>query len=208
MYKLFANQSVSDWMPIIGGTNRKHGSTMRVLFWSVCVSLLAMAAPSIADDDDDSDSDSDGKGWKSGPLVKLVREATRQYRDVEVAEAMGYVGDTFCISGREEGATGVHYVNFSLIGDGVVNAATPELLVYEPTRRGKLRLVAAEYIVFAPPPVTLEGHLLHRTGAPNRFGIPDPFLELHVWAWKRNPNGTFADFNPDVSCDAQPLTPE
>jgi hypothetical protein len=23
----------------------------------------------------------------------------------------------------------------------------------------------------------------------------------HVWAWRENPHGTFADFNPRVSCD-------
>jgi hypothetical protein len=25
---------------------------------------------------------------------------------------------------------------------------------------------------------------------------------LHVWAWKANPTGTFADNNPNVSCEA------
>ena len=29
-----------------------------------------------------------------------------------------------------------------------------------------------------------------------------PFYELHVWAWKQNPTGAFADNNPKVSCDA------
>ena len=33
-----------------------------------------------------------------------------------------------------------------------------------------------------------------------RFGLP-AFYELHVWAWKANPSGTFADWNPTVSCD-------
>ena len=37
-------------------------------------------------------------------------------------------------------------------------------------------------------------------GAPNRYGL-GPFYELHVWAWKPNPHGTFADMNPNVSCD-------
>ena len=32
-------------------------------------------------------------------------------------------------------------------------------------------------------------------------GLP-AFYELHVWAWKDNPTGTFADMNPTVSCDA------
>ena len=31
---------------------------------------------------------------------------------------------------------------------------------------------------------------------------PPAFYELHVWAWKDNPRGSFADWNPSVSCDA------
>ena len=50
-------------------------------------------------------------------------------------------------------------------------------------------------------PAALDGHLFSFTGAPNRYGL-DPFYELHVWAWKQNPTGTFADMNPNVSCDA------
>ena len=38
------------------------------------------------------------------------------------------------------------------------------------------------------------------TGSPNRYGLP-PFYELHVWAWKANPRGAFADMNPAVSCE-------
>ena len=165
-----------------------------------------MVVPAVADEDSHGWKE-DRHGWKSAPLVKLIREATRQYRDAEVAKSMGwFVVDDFCVSGSETGATGVHFLNPALVEDGVVNAATPELLVYEPTRNGKLRLVAVEYIVFADPPVALEGHLMQLTVAPNRFGIGVPFMRLHVWAWKRNPNGTFADYNPSVSCDAQPLT--
>ena len=38
--------------------------------------------------------------------------------------------------------------------------------------------------------------------SPNRFGLPAHY-ELHVWAWRENPNGTFVDWNPLVSCEAQ-----
>ena len=75
--------------------------------------------------------------------------------------------------------------------------------------RGRwLHLVAAEYVVPAPiwDPVhepfdkpQLMGHLLQFIPGPNRYG-PDAIYELHVWAWKANRSGPFADFNPDVSC--------
>ena len=46
----------------------------------------------------------------------------------------------------------------------------------------------------------VEGHLTHYVGAPNRYGLP-PFYELHVWAWKANPRGAYADMNPTVTCE-------
>jgi hypothetical protein len=45
------------------------------------------------------------------------------------------------------------------------------------------------------------GQLLHLFESPNRFGLPN-FYTLHVWAWKQNPTGTFANWHAKVSCDA------
>jgi len=28
-------------------------------------------------------------------------------------------------------------------------------------------------------------------------------FELHVWAWRDNPNGAFVDWNNEVSCEGQ-----
>ena len=50
------------------------------------------------------------------------------------------------------------------------------------------------------------GQLLHLFESPNRFGLP-AFYTLHVWAWKHNPNGTFVNWHPNVSCDAFRPTP-
>ena len=47
----------------------------------------------------------------------------------------------------------------------------------------------------------LMGQLLHLFESPNRFGLPT-FYTLHVWAWKENPTGTFANWHAKVSCDA------
>lgn len=165
---------------------------------TLCAMAIFLSFGTVATASADDDSD---EGWKANPFVKLVRQATRQFQDPEVAMAAGYIPDPFCVSGPEVGATGVHFLNPALIDDVMV-AEEPELLVYEPQKNGKLKLVAVEYIAFTEDPLVLEGHLTNRTGVPNRFGIPFPFRRLHVWAWKKNPNGFLADYNPKASCDA------
>jgi hypothetical protein len=139
-------------------------------------------------------------------LPEMVRQATTKFKDSEKAEKAGYALLHGCVSGPQEGAMGIHFANGGLIGDGVLDVMHPEALLYEP-KDGKLQLTGVEYIVFAEawdannttPPV-LMGQMFNYVGAPNRFRIP-AFYELHVWAWKSNPDGTFADWNPRVSCD-------
>lgn len=149
--------------------------------------------------------------FRSSPLVDRVRQATRRFRDVNVAMAEGWVQGTPCVSGPNSGAMGVHFVLPARIGDGALNADEPEALIYEPLPGGALRLVGVEFIVLAsdwannnPQGGTpaLDGHLTHYVGEPNRYGLP-AFYELHVWAWERNPEGNFADWNTLVTCDKQ-----
>ena len=141
------------------------------------------------------------------PLVQKVRKATGRFRDINVALAEGYVPGTPCVSGPNRGAMGVHLIKAELLTKEV-DAETPEALIYEPSPNGAMRLVGVEIITFASDWVNevpvLDGHLLHYVGAPNRYGIP-AFYEIHVWAWRNNPDGTFADWNPRVSCAGQPL---
>jgi hypothetical protein len=158
------------------------------------------------------DSASAKKGMS--PLIDKVRAATARFIDINVAlnEPEPWVRGTPCVSGPNSGAMGVHYILPSRVFDGVLNANEPEALIYEPLPNGSLRLVGVEYIVLAadwarlhPDGSTpaLEGHLTNYVGAPNRYGLP-AFYELHVWAWEHNPNGSFADWNTQVSCDNQP----
>jgi hypothetical protein len=140
-------------------------------------------------------------------LVKVVRDATDRYRDVKVAEADGYQLKFGCVSGGEFGAMGLHYVNFPLVLDGVLDPTRPEIVIYEPLPNGRLRLVGADYLVLASDwdsnnaaPPELMGQLLHLFESPNRFGLPN-FYTLHVWAWKENPTGTFSNWHAKVSCD-------
>jgi hypothetical protein len=65
-----------------------------------------------------------------------------------------------------------------------------------------LLVIAADWDAKHPhDPPQLHGQLFHLFDSPNRFGL-DPFYTLHVWAWKDNPNGTFTNWNPNVSCEA------
>lgn len=190
----------------------------RKKYWLRLTGLLFLLpiAGQAADLASNSDGElSDKPSFNRSPLVNQVRQATEIYRQVENATAAGYI-PTACASGRNGGAMGIHYVNPSLLfnADGTPNGEfdvnTPEVLIYEPRNNGKLALVGVEFIVFAEPwdaahtdgssPVVM-GQLFHFTGAPNRYRLP-PHYELHVWAYRRNPNGTFADWNSNVSCEA------
>jgi hypothetical protein len=164
--------------------------------------LLPLIVPAVAltDDDDDERDRQRSQSWAQTGIVARVRAATRDYRDVDYAMAMGYLPGP-CVSGRDGGAMGVHFVKGELLDAAPPVLEQPEALIYEPLPSGGYRLVGVEYITFAGP-AALEGHLFNYSGAPNRYGIPDPYYELHVWAWKRNPIGTFADWHPNVTCDA------
>jgi hypothetical protein len=144
---------------------------------------------------------------RTGEFVKLVREATRRFHDPAVALAEGYAPQFGCVSGSDEGAMGVHFVNGALVSDGELDPTRPELLVYEPMPNGRLRLIGADYLVFvdawhatntATP--ELMGQLFHLFDSPNRFGLP-AFYTLHVWAWKKNPHGAFVNWHPQVTCE-------
>jgi hypothetical protein len=101
---------------------------------------------------------------------------------------------------------GVHYVKGALVGDGAIDPLTPEAMVYEPDERGRPHLVAVEYVVFQDAwdaqhksPPKLFGHRFDFSAAGNRYGLP-AFYSLHAWLYKNNPAGTFAMWNPNVTC--------
>src|SRR5215208_4634938 len=166
----------------------------RRLALATAAAALALAAPAAA--------------AQSG--LDAARAGTAGFHQLARAQAAGYglltdAAGIACID-NPAGGMGVHYVNGALVGDDKVNAATPELVVYEPTENGRLRLVAAEYVVFqdawdakhdsAPE---LFGQEFELVEAGNRYGLP-PFYELHAWLWKHNPAGFFDDWNPKVTC--------
>ena len=134
------------------------------------------------------------------PLAEAVRAANDRFKDVAAATSEGYAPIPCASAPMGNGAMGIHYVNGTYLKDDAVDVAKPEAVMYEPMADGTLKLVAVEYIT-AKGPASLGGQLFSFNSASNRYGL-GPFYELHVWAWKANSSGTFADNNPDVSCDA------
>jgi len=139
----------------------------------------------------------------SDTLADRVRQANDRFKNVSVALSEGY-RPIPCASGADGGAMGIHYVNAKLLSSGTIDLAHPQAVMYEPMPDGRLALIAVEYITMKGP-ASLEGQLFNFNGAPNRYGL-DPFYELHVWAWKQNPRGAFADMNPTVTCEHAPET--
>jgi len=161
------------------------------------VATLALPALALAGTEDD---------------LAAAEAGTEAFTDPAAAEAAGYglppEGPLHeCIASLDDtGAMGLHYINGDLVGDTELDPAAPEALVYEPAADGSLELVALEYVVFAEAwdaendtAPMLFGEMFMLIDEPNRYELP-AFYALHAWIWKDNPSGTFASFNPDVTC--------
>ncbi len=187
--RLLRTRRVASWLwPVVGGAV--------LLVGGVVTPVTAQRVRSPAPTHPES---ARHHGSPDGHLVRVVREATERFRDVSVAEAEGYALMFGCVSGPDWGAMGLHYVNLALVADGTLDPKRPEIVIYEPLPGGRLRLIGADFLVFADDwhahsqaTPELGGQLLHLIERPNRYGLPD-FYTLHVWAWKDNPAGTFLE---------------
>lgn len=131
--------------------------------------------------------------------VERLRGATRPFHSLDAAVAAGYprtVND--CLVHESHGAMGYHHFNRDN-AVAVPQVERPAILLYERLADGTYQLNGVEYIVpyrlvprDAAPPVIMEQQM-HREDNLN-------FWYLHVWAWRGNREGLFANFNPDVSC--------
>jgi len=193
-----------------------RGFTLSIVYSLAAVFGFMSAAPSrmlaqenhthtIASNDQNQNSDGNNE---LNALIRVVRQATQRFQDVHAAEAAGYFLQFGCVSGPDAGAMGMHFVNLGLVMDGVLDAAQPEIVLYEPLPNGRLRLIGADYLVLADAwnathssPPQLMGQLFHLFESPNRFGLP-AFYTLHVWAWRESPTGSFVNWHANVSCNA------
>lgn len=102
---------------------------------------------------------------------------------------------------------GIHFESAALMKGPGLDVRRPEILVYEQTAAGELRLVALEYFKSdADQDVHTQGDRPTLFGRafdgpmPGRHRGMGVHYELHVWLWKANPRGLFAPWNPRVRC--------
>ena len=198
---------------------------MRALLLTLTVLTLAacdVTAPSTQSASMSVEAGDDTARSVHGQTLAAIRGGTARYHRVEQALADGYVPASPCVFQTDEddnevAAMGYHYVNFDLIEGAmpdddratVIDPSAPEILLYEPQRNGRLRLVGVEFMASAAgsdgiAPM-LDGVVFaDHTAEEDRHDIPFPHYDLHVWTWRHNPDGLFASHNPNVSCQYAP----
>ncbi|HEX8483336.1 MAG TPA: hypothetical protein VF650_15670 [Allosphingosinicella sp.] len=127
--------------------------------------------------------------------------------------------------GKTLGGMGIHFFRPDLLGikgppnprvDGNgthTDFRKPSILIYEPRTDGTLELVAVENLVFKKA-----WHEAGNKGLPTFHGVAyddmaddpktaideahmfEPHYDRHVWLYRPNANGMFAQFNPTVTC--------
>ncbi len=139
---------------------------------------------------------------RAGDDLAPVRRATAGFHRTEAAQAAGYdlvEGLDYCFESEGVGGMGFHYINAGI--DLTVDPLQPEAMVYAPGPDGQLQLGAVEYIV---PQADWDaaGNTEPPSVLGQSFHLNDDLdvYVLHAWIWRNNPSGTFADYNPEVSC--------
>jgi hypothetical protein len=182
---------------------RRHALTLPAAMAAAVALLAVAAAPALgATEEGPFHGDHPSTAQRD---VAQVRGAVARYHTPHRAEAAGWglvPGLDHCFDRPGAGAMGVHYIDTDALVDPTLDPLRPEALVFVPGPEGQLRLGAVEYIVPMSlreggdePPMVL-GRQLHELE-------PVPGVHvwgLHVWLFQPNPNGIFADWNPQVSC--------
>ncbi|HTL05260.1 MAG TPA: hypothetical protein VL241_05895 [Gemmatimonadales bacterium] len=133
------------------------------------------------------------------PGLGELRDATRPFQQLDAAVAAGYAREVpDCLVHEHHGAMGYHHVNRGYLSTDL-SVRRPQILLYERMPDGAYRLNAVEFIVpyrlwprDSIAPVLMGRQLQHEDNLKLWY--------LHVWAWRSNPDGLFANFHPDVQC--------
>lgn len=146
--------------------------------------------------------------------VNAMRQALAKYEDPFVAVRDLYLSTIGCVhyDGMKmeghmdypKGGMGIHFVNVTL--QGPPDPMKPNVLIYEPQKDGKLKLVAIEWLVplaAAKERPSLLGQAFQGPMEGHEPLIPQGFhhYDLHMWLFKENPNGMFSPTHPDVTCE-------
>lgn len=131
--------------------------------------------------------------------VGRVRGATARFHRLAAALEAGWTEQypEGCAA-SPDGGQGYHYLNPALV-DGSVTPLEPELLMYEPAADGSMKLVGVDYVI--PFDAWTEEEPPTLLGQPLMRNEPLGVWAIHIWAWRTNPSGVFAPWNPDVSCE-------
>jgi hypothetical protein len=123
------------------------------------------------------------------------------------------------------GVMGIHYIRPDLLGitgppNPRVNGTsrhtdflTPSVLIYEPQPDGSVQLVAVENLVFIKAwedagntkPPTFQGVPFDKMADDPKTPVDEahnfePHYDRHVWLFRDNPNGIYAQYNPKATC--------
>lgn len=161
---------------------------------------------------------------RSGPLpadAQAIRSAVAPYHNYANAVAAGYsVGQEPCVS-SPAGTMGIHAPNVGILASGVNDPLRPPILIYLPRADGTLGLIAVEYwhialantsngptpwfgaeappLGFFNPAPSLLGQTFDGPMAGHNPQMPWHY-DLHAWVIENNPAGTYAQWNPSISC--------
>ncbi|TQQ78361.1 hypothetical protein EGH24_15120 [Halonotius terrestris] len=163
---------------------------------SVSAPLFVLGAGCLGQPDDSTDGGSGQSG--SGAGVNDAKLKLEKYKDHEKAIDDGYQNIDTCIGGL-----GTPFVKENV---PQVSYDMPNVLFYERTDTEQYELRGAEWFVptsdVEDPPAlfagddrrTFRGPMEgHYSDQPRHYG-------LHVWLFTENPNGQFANSNPNLTC--------
>ena len=189
----------------------------RLLLMPLAVLLVSAAAPQ-ANEPSLAEMRAATERFKDVKVAEAEGYARDPMNECVTAADIGYPASA--------GAMGIHYARDDLLGikgppnprvDGngtYTDFRKPAILLYEPQADGSLKLVAIENLVFE------KAWLAAHKEPPSFHGVPynrmadnpatpvdeghmfTPHFDRHVWLYRNNPNGIYAQFNPQVSCKA------
>ncbi|OKJ64174.1 hypothetical protein [Streptomyces sp. CB02261] len=137
----------------------------------------------------------------------VTYRVTAPYQQHANGVRAGYKPDQYCVFDRAGGTGALGYPHFNHAHDNSTDPARPTALLYEDDGKGGKRLVGVEWLVY-----DRDQNLKTDDDRPSMFGVPfkgpnrgnypgqPVHYALHLWLWKKNPEGQFATYNPAVTC--------